>query len=57
MRSPKVWLDRFCIDQMSICTDLQCLPICLGGLPSPTSPVFATHLASDVTYWGAVTEV
>jgi len=30
-REPKVWLDKCCIDQSNIQTDLRCLPVFLGG--------------------------
>jgi len=30
-REPRIWFDKFCIDQNHIQTDLRCLPIFLGG--------------------------
>jgi len=30
-REPKVWIDKFCIDQTNIAADLRCLPIFLNG--------------------------
>jgi len=30
-REPRVWLDKYCIDQNSIETDLRCLPVFLAG--------------------------
>eukprot|EP00929_Paragymnodinium_shiwhaense_P026712 TRINITY_DN15820_c1_g3_i1.p1 TRINITY_DN15820_c1_g3~~TRINITY_DN15820_c1_g3_i1.p1 ORF type:complete len:678 (+),score=44.29 TRINITY_DN15820_c1_g3_i1:195-2228(+) len=33
-RAPRLWLDKVCIDQKSLQTDLQCLPIFLAGCNS-----------------------
>jgi len=33
-RDPRVWFDKFCINQSNIEADLRCLPICLGGCQS-----------------------
>merc|ERR1712186_157293 len=30
-RSPRVWLDKYCIDQQNIDDDVRCLPIFLSG--------------------------
>ena len=34
-RSPRLWLDKVCIDQADVSADLQCLPICLAACERP----------------------